>query len=488
MEHPSGLTRRALLKTAALSLPAAAVFPGLLSAAPPKKKVIVVGAGLAGLAAAWELVSRGHDVTVLEAQMRPGGRVHTLREPFGDGLYAEAGAISFSESYKHFFRYVDTWKLPAAPIARPPLAPVYHLRGRRFEGKPGEKPDWPFELGAGEKGLPLGELIRKYFTAAEKLGDPGDPAFRLDAFKSWDEVTLADFMKSQGASERAIDLLGETMWWGYGWRTGSALHRLISDVSLFLMGQKPHTLAGGSDLLPKAFAAALRERIRYGAPVVRIEQEAGKARAVYLQGGAPQTIEADRLICTVPAPVLETIDFRPALPEAKRRIVEQLAYTPVTRVFLQARRRFWVDEGRSGAAWTDLPVDVVAEHPFIRSENAGPRGILECHMKGEDAKRADALSPDERLGAAIDGLDKVHPGFRSFAEGGASYSWGEDRWARGGYPEWKPGQLTAWLPELARPEGRIHFAGEHTSVLSRTTEGALESGNRAAREIEEADS
>src|SRR5690349_13458497 len=112
----SGFTRRDLLKNAALSLPALAAFPRLgfaeePQAAPPApgkaaspRKVIVIGAGLAGLAAAYELNKRGHEVTVLEAQSRPGGRVHTLREPFADGLYAEAGAMTFSNRYKHLYR------------------------------------------------------------------------------------------------------------------------------------------------------------------------------------------------------------------------------------------------------------------------------------------------------------------------------------------------------------------------------------------------
>lgn len=480
------LTRRALLKTAALSLPAAAVFPGLLAAEPAKKKVIVVGAGLAGLAAAWELAARGYDVTVLEARMRPGGRVHTLREPFADGLYAEAGAISFSLSSKHFLRYVETFKLTAAPIARAPLATVYHLRGRRLEVKPGEKPDWPYELKADEKGLmPIG-LVQKYFGPAETLGDPTDPAWRLADFQSLDAVTLKELLERQGASAEAVALMGETLWWGAGWSTGSALHRLVSDVVLFLMSPGVQVLEGGSDLLPRAFAASLKERIRYGAPVTRIEQEAGKVRAVFRQGGAEQAIEADRLICAVPVPVLRKIAFTPTLPERKRLIVEQLEYSPVTRAYLQSRRRFWEEAGRAGAAFTDLPIQLVTEHPFARPADLGPRGVLECHMKGERAARADALDPEARLALAVESLEKVHPGFRGHFEGGVSYSWGTDPWAGGGYPGWKPGQLTAWQPELARPEGRVHFAGEHTSVLSRTMEGALESGNRAAREVEEA--
>lgn len=493
MNRFPGLTRRDLLKNAALSLPALAALPRLALADPPApgraaapRKVIVVGAGLAGLAAAYELTNRGHDVTVLEAQTRPGGRVHTLREPFADGLYAEAGAMTFSNWYKHLLRYVETFKLPAADFTRQPLAAVYHLRGRRLVVKPGEKPDWPYDLRAEERVANPIQLVQKYFDSVDKLGDPTDPAWRLDAFKSLDAITLADYLQRQGASAGAVALLSDTMWWGYGWTTGSALHRLISDVILFLLADRVQTLQGGNDQLPKAFAAALRERIRYGAAVSRIQQEPGKVRAVFRQGGEERTLEADRLICTVPVPALRRIEIAPDLPERKRRIVQQLEYIPVTRVYVQSRRRFWADRGEAGGAATDLPIRLVAEHPLLRAADAGPRGILEGHPKGADAERLDALSPEARLALAVENLEKVHPGFRDHAEGGTSYSWGTDPWAGGGYPRWKPGQLTDWQPELARAEGRLHFAGEHTSVLSRTMEGALESGNRAAREVEAA--
>ncbi|HWM92238.1 MAG TPA: FAD-dependent oxidoreductase [Thermoanaerobaculia bacterium] len=492
MKRSPGLTRRDLLKHAALTLPALAALPRTALASDPPDpaggkpgKVIVIGAGLAGLAAAWELVQLGHDVTVLEARTRPGGRVHTLRSPFADGLYAEAGAISYSDAYRHMVRYVKTFGLTAAQVG-PRGTPVYHLRGRRFSLKPGENPGWPHKLAPEEQGQGLFQLIGTYFTPAEKLGDPGDPAWRPDAFKDWDQVTLADWLKGQGASSGAVDLLSAGVWWGHGWQEVSALHRLVSDVGLFFMGQKTYVIQGGTDLLAQAFAKALRDRIWYGAPVTAVEQSSAGVRAVFQQGGASQELRADRLICTAPAPVARKIAFAPELPAARRQILEKLDYAPVTRIYLQSRKRFWADAGEAGSASTDLPIDLVAEHPFTRSEEAGPRGILECHMKGANALSAGRMDDDARLAFAVRELDKVHPGFRSHAEGGTSYAWHLDPWAGGGYAWWKPGQMTAWVPELARPEGRVHFAGEHTSWLGRTMEGALESGNRAAREVQEA--
>jgi monoamine oxidase len=505
MQGPPGWNRRDLIKAAAAAAPALATLGRLTPAAlalarpalglepPPAErtgrgplKVIVAGAGLAGLAAAYELVALGAEVTVLEARMRPGGRVYTLRQPFADGLYAEAGGMDFADGCRHFQRYVKVFDLPTAPLPQPALATVYHLRGKRLAVKPaagGAHPDWPFRLTPEEAGLGIGGMFAKFFAPIGDLDDPADPAWKLDPWKKFDAMTLAGFMARQGASSEVVELLTSCLWFGYGAAQVSALHRLLSDVALFCLGQTARVIAGGSDLLPQAFARALGGRIRYGAPLVRVSQQVGSVRVVHGQGGAEQSLEADRLICTLPCPALRGVRFAPELPGRKLEIFERLDYNPVTRIFLQVRRRVWQEAGASGVAFTDLPIQMVQEQPLVRGGAATARGIIECHVKGPEARRVAALDPAAQLAFAAEHLEKVYPGIRSQVETGAAVAWGADPWAGGGYAWWKPGQLTGWVPELARPEGRIHFAGEHTSWLGRTMEGALESGNRAAREV-----
>jgi monoamine oxidase len=502
MKRSPGLSRRAFLKQAAVAAPAAALFPRFAAGQDPvaaaetapapeplppaaPQKVVVVGAGLAGLAAAWELTQLGHDVTLLEASRRPGGRIRTLREPFADGLYAEAGAFNHGERLRHYNRYVELFNLPLATSPRPPrpLAMVEFLNGQRIEVRPGQVPEWPIELTPEERSLGVGGLYRQHLLPfASEIGDPTDPSWRIDPFLPWDQMTLAELLKGRGLSEGAIRLLAVNMIGGYGWSEGSALHRLVSDLALFPTGAR--FLAGGADRLPDAFARALGERIWYGAPVIRIVQQPNRVRVVFRQIGEERTIEADRVVCTAPIPALRKIAFTPELPPAKRRIFSQLEYTPVTRVFVQMRRRSWAENGYSGLSGTELPIDLVGEHPPVRAENQ-TRGILECHIRGPEAARVGTLDADAQISWVVEHLEKLHPGIKQQVEGGTSVAWHEDPWIGGGYAWWKPGQLTGWLPELARPEGRIHFAGEHTSVLARTLEGAAESGNRAAREVHE---
>jgi monoamine oxidase len=496
MTFRPGLTRRSFLKHAAWTPPALAALPHLAAAAEPAaqpggppRKVIVVGAGLAGLAAAYELVQSGHDVTVLEASHRAGGRVRTLREPFADGLYAEAGAVSFGASFRHTERYGQTFGLTVVHPKPPkkPLGMVGHLEGTRVEVT-GKEVAWPVELTPAEKALGLGGMFQKYvLPAAAEIGDPTDPAWRLDRWAKYDAMSLADYLRSQGASHGAIKLMAANAVFGYGWDEVSALHRLISDLALFPVTSPspPRFFEGGSDRLTDAFARNLRERTWYRAPVTGIQQEPGKVRVVFRQGGGERLLEADHVVLTAPIPALRNIELTPELPASRRQIISGLEYTPVTRIFLQTRNRYWAERGFMGLSGTDLPIQLVNEVPGIRAEDQ-TRGILECHIKGPEAERIGAMDEDAQIALAVEHLEKLHPGIKHVVEGGVSFSWHEDPYIGGGYAWWKPAQLTGWLPEIARPEGRIHFAGEHTSVLARTQEGALESGNRAAREINEA--
>jgi monoamine oxidase len=295
-------------------------------------------------------------------------------------------------------------------------------------------------------------------------------------------MTFAELLRRQGASPDAVALmrLGQVDIWGDGVETVSAL-ALLRELALRWKTRQSYLIQGGSDRLPKALATTLAEKIRYGAPVVAIEQDPRGVRVTWQDADGRQTLTADRVICTVPFSVLRTIPVSPPLAPAKRRAIEELAYTSVTQVYLQSRTQFWGAEGATLTANTDLPVMWCAafSHP-------GPRGILESFMTGPQARHAAAMAEGDRLAFTLAEMEKVFPGVRDHYEGGASYCWDQDEWARGDYAWFKPGQMTSLLPVIATPEGRIHFAGDHTSAWPGWMQGALESGNRAAKEVNEA--
>jgi monoamine oxidase len=447
----------------------------------PSKKVIVIGAGLAGLSAAFEMTELGHDVTVLEAQGRPGGRVLTLRDAFPEGLYADAGATRIPDHHEITLAYCRRFGLTLDAF-QPDLPSVYYVRGRRIAPSPGEKVDWPHRLTPEEHALGLEGMRRKYvWSMLAEVGDVTDPAWPSRMIlEKYDGMNRSDFWTSRGASPEAVALMSmggiddraET-WSTLLMLRNQALNRKLT---------RHYRIRGGTDLLPRAFAARMAERILYKAPVVRIEHDPYGVKVVFVQGGSPATMAADHVVCAVPFPVQKNIEVAPSFSVAKQTAIDQLPYLSGSKIFLQARRRFWLDEGRSGFATTDLPISQVWD---MSHGQPGSRGILQAFPISVQSRRVTAMSETQRVEFALEQVDKVYPGMKANFEGGVTKCWDDDPWARGASAYYKPGQWGTLQPHVARPEGRIHFAGEHTSVWGDGwMQGALESGARVTREVD----
>ena len=386
--------RRSALAVAGTGLSSSAVRAVVLSG--PAKKVLILGAGMAGLVAGYELSKLGHDVTLLEARTRPGGRVHTLREPFSDGLYAEAGAARIPDEHEITLKYVKEFDLPLEPF-------------------------YPHKLNA----------------------------VRFDR---------------DGREEVPID--GFT----------DALTRYLGPD----LGGKPerwHKIKGGSDLLPKAFAEKLAGKIHYGAAVVRIEQDANQPRVVFMEAGRQQALTADIVLCTIPFSVLRSIEL-PALSSRKREIIKRTHYDAVSRVYLQTRNRYWEDKGLNGFAFTSSNIEIWQP----TWSQPGPRGILMTYARPGEAEKITKLKEKDRIAVTFKQLDGIFGGLRENFERGATKCWMDDEWARGA---WAMVGVSDFFTAVS-PEGRIHFAGEHLSPWVSWMQGALSSGLRAVKEIEEA--
>ena len=392
------ITRRQFLRRSALAVAGAGLNQGGVRAivlSGPARKVLVLGAGMAGLVAAYELTKLGHDVTVLEARTRPGGRVHTLREPFSDGLFAEAGAARIPDDHDLTHKYVKEFALPLEPF-------------------------YPSQL----------------------------HALRFDR---------------GGREEVPIDGFTEAMEGHFGYDLGGKPERW----------QK---IKGGTDLLPKAFAERLGNKIHYGSPAVRLEQDEKQARVVFLKAGRQETMTADNVLCTIPFSLLRDMEL-PALSSQKRDVIKKTRYDAVSRVYLQTRNRVWESKGLNGFAFTSGAIEI-----WQPSWNQpGPRGILMTYARPGEAERITKLKENERMSTTLKQLDDMFGGLRDSFERGASKCWMEDEWSRG-----------AWafvgfnnLAKAIAPEGRIHFAGEHLSQWPSWMQGALSTGLRAVKEIDE---
>lgn len=489
----NGISRKDFVKQISLGMGAFGTgifFPDFLSAANlmegttlNPRKVLVIGAGLSGLAAAWELKKAGHEVSIIEARERPGGRVSTIREPFADGLYAEEGAAAYSNTYTYALKFIDEFGLEKIPLSLPETPVIYHLNGQMIKVKPGESVNWPYDLTAEEKKLGPFGLVQKYIleTLPGEIGKPDmwdqEPLVHLD------QLSLERYLKKQGASEGAIKLIRNTQWFAEVPGKTSGLSMAVSDAGLF-MGSAPFILKGGNDTLPREMAKRLKENISYNTVVKQVADNGNEVSVMASQNGTVKNFKADKVIATFPLKVLGKIDFEPALSADKKKAIKDVPVINLTRTYMQVDHPFWMEDGVSGMAFTDLPVGNIT--PLVNSNGvAGNPAILESMVAGASAEKIETQGLDKTISKMKSEMKKLYPAIDEHFMKGHVKGWSNDPYALGG-PSWPaPGDVTTHLKNLQQAHGNIHFAGEHTSILRSTMEGALRSGVRAAREIHE---
>jgi len=438
-------------------------------------RIVIIGAGLSGLVAAHELTKAGHDVIVLEAQLRPGGRVFTLREPFADGLYAEAGAARIPDTHDLTRRYAAEFGLTLVPF-QPTLPRRVYVHGQRLGEDDEDGIEAALGFSKGERQTGLDKLTKDLLAESfPRLGDWQGPTWPDPSLRDIDAVTLTGYARQR----RASPVLVKRLDLGLGLIDECSMLFALRAFANELPIKRHDKIDGGNDRLPAAMASQLGARIRYGSPVVRIEQDAQAVRAIVKRGGEFETVRGDYLICAIPFTVLRTIELSPAFAPPKRRAIEQLHYTEVSRVYLQSAARYWEGQAQSGFAVTDHPMEIFD----ATLGQPGRRGILMLYAKGALARQIQRMPANERIRYGRVEVEHVYPGMAVNFDGGVSWCWSEAPWARGAFSLHAPGQLTAFYTIGARPEGRIYLAGEHLSPWPGWMQGALASGLKAANDV-----
>ena len=438
-----------------------------------RKRVVILGAGLAGLAAGWELKNAGHEVLILEAQLHPGGRVHTIREGLSEDMYAEAGAGRIPNTHSITREWVKHFGLELEPFYPTEGAEVALLKGKRVKmpvGKPVDMSQVPLDLTPEERRIGLTNFDEHYYGAdMRKIGDGIRDDWPPEISRLAD-ISMADYLRRRGASADAIHYMT------FGFEDDAALD-FIRDAN------SHHTeslakIKGGNDQLPRAFAARLSDQIRYGCAVEQIERGEDRVRVAYRQSGLLDHLEADAAVCAIPFGVLRRIAVTPDWPPEKREVIDSLVYGPVVRATYQVNRRYWQGEGLNGFGSSDKNFEVWQP----TWGKPGHRGLLQAYVYEEYARHLDRMSDADCTERLIADMNDVHPGLREHLETVVTKSWEKDPWQRGAYVVYHVGQQK-WYPEICRRVGAVWFAGEHASPWPGWMQGAIWSGIKAAKGI-----
>lgn len=467
------------------SLPAT----GLLAKGRPR--VLVLGAGLAGLYCALLLEESGCEVTVLEARDRPGGRLHTLPDVPGR---PEAGGSVIGRSYR---RTLEMAGKVGAQLETPAMGhgprtgacKACHSQGKVPDrrGGPGSliawrgrlvvEGDWVDavpELSERERGIAPDRLLASYLQTDNPLHDA--EAWTRPEHANLDAMPLAQYLEGRGATPLALQLMDVAPNCP-GLRQASAAWALRdAQRRAAAAGGLPLEFPAGSTAFVDAMVRSLRARPLLGHEVTSIASTPTKV-AVRCRNGSLH--ESDFAICALPLPVLGRTAIDPQPGADQLAAFREIAYTPITRVYFRVRQPFWELDGLPVTMWTDS----ILERIFPLRDAAGEVVALVSHADGPAALRLDALGADELHRRAEQELTRLRPATRDAVEAVASTSWGNDPFAGGAYPYYQPGQVGRLRAALARPLGRLHFAGEHTAVTQPGMEGAAESADRAVAEV-----
>ena len=431
-------------------------------AAPIKPRAhscIVVGAGLAGLTAAYRLTAAGWNVTVLEARSRIGGRVWSFHFQEAPELVCELGGEWIGKHHTKIIALAKELQVPLEPHAYR----VWLMQNAALHA-PGS---WNFSE---ESRIAWKKFHNdyKHYTEQQK--------YRLDQYDWWTWLGKIGFNRE----DRRIHELIDSTDFGESIRQVSAYSAAEEYYETDYTNpnntdEMDWHVVGGNSNLAQALADRLAPRaLHLGSPVVSIRQAAGYVTVTT----AKEKYTADACIVTAPASVLSSIRFEPALSTAKALAADELEYARIIKTQLLFDRRFWPAEDFS------LISDATAHMYFHTTENQpGPRGILCSYSVGDKADVLAAQAKASREAQLSNDLSAVSPDAAKALITSFDQPWQDDPWVRGAYAIYRPGQLHL-QSVLAAPHGKVLFAGEHLDAeWQGFMEGAVSTGEIAANAL-----
>ncbi|MFO1312749.1 MAG: NAD(P)/FAD-dependent oxidoreductase [Burkholderiales bacterium] len=485
---PSPARRHFLARGSALAA-SAALAPWTGVAAAAGTRVVIVGAGLAGLAAAYTLARAGVRATIYEGAPRIGGRCWTDRESFAQGQIAERGGELIDTSHEAIRALCAELSLPLDDLlATEPKGSegLAFFDGGAYTAAEAERDFAP---------------VRPRLAADAKILGDALPTYRSHtaAQRKLDRMPASEWIDTRVPGGRA-SRLGQLIVNAYGEELGGDPDEISAVTVVSLLAGSPedrfspyeesdqrYHIRGGNDLL----VTRLAERasgIETHSRLVGLSRRAdGRCRLVILRDGAEREEIADRVILTLPFTLLRVVDLRDAgFGARKMQSINELGMGRNTKLQLQFARRFWLDDhgGVRGNGEYRLRGSFQTTWDVTRAQG-GDAGVLNFFSGGSAAVAAGLTGIDAQAKGSLAELARYVPASEREWNGRViRNAWDRNPWSLGSYALVKPGQYTTFYGVEAEPRGSVHFAGEHTSIESQGyLNGAVESGMRAASEV-----
>jgi monoamine oxidase len=486
-ESERRLTRRALFE-AAVGAAGAALLPACENDVPVTRdetggRVIIIGGGLSGLHAAYRLRKVGIFATVHEAAKRFGGRLHTDRSTFPDGMHAELGGEFIDSGHKTMHALATELGIELLDYTNDD-ASLDGMVGS-FGGK---------RLGSADFLAGFSALAAKIDEALAVIQDPTSSiTYRTpNGAEGLDALSIRGWLDGTGITDPVRDLLEVAYVCEYGLDADQSnalnlLRTISTDATKFsVFGESDrlfHAKAGSDvfadELVKKLDPTQLVPESRLVA--LRTASD-GTYRVTFEQGASTLELIADHVVLALPFSLLRNVTTTSAFSAQKLQAIKELGYGASTKLMCGFTSRPWRGLGSNGSTFTDAPYQSTWETSRLQP---GASGILTNLTGGARAGEVGAATADENAAAFLDEIDSVFAGTKAASNGKAvQFAWTDYEFAMGGRSAWKVGQYTTIAGTEIEREDNVHFCGEHTSVdFQGSMEGAALTGAMAADEI-----
>ena len=472
-------------------------LPPELKGGAKNTKIVILGAGLAGMTAAYELSKAGYQVQVLEARSFAGGRCQTARKgfkhtdlignsqtcEFDEGHYINHGPWRIPYHHRSTLHYTKQFGVPLESFVNDNDASYVYFE--KASGPLAGKPVRKGEIAADIRGY-TAEVVAK----AASQGQLDAPLSGLDREKFIAYLVNEGRLSKTDLTYKGTEGRGFSVHPGAGVDPGpgkelppfafkdvldSNAWRVLSSVTGYEQQRTMLQPIGGMDQIAKAFEKQVGPMIRYSTVVEKIKQSpSGVTVSFKGADGKAGEVTADYCLCTIPLSVLKQIDLDASAPF--KAAMSGVSYAPVNKIGLQMKNRFWEDKHHiyGGHVYTDLPGINSITLPSYGWQ--GQKGVLLGYYAfGGEAAKISAKSPADRAAFAVAAGQKIFPEYAESFENAFSFSWHLAEYNLGGWAEWSPTGRKEAYPVLCEPDGRLYLAGEHLSYLGGWQAGAIES-------------
>lgn len=478
-------TRREILKAGAAG--AALAASGPLAAAchgtrsgPGAPRIAVIGAGIAGLNAAWRLAQAGYGATIYEASDRTGGRMYTARDLLAPGLTTELGGEFIDTEHAEILALAEEFGLPLFDRQAPSetaLAAGYFFGGRHYS-----------EAEVLAAFAPLAARIQEDYDSTEDLVDYAHEG----GAGALDRTSIAEYLEQIGATGFIRDLLDVAYVTEYGLDADeqSALNLifligldLAEGFQIFGTSDERYKIQGGNQRIVDELAARLDDRIALGHRLAAIRAR-GRGFALYFErtGGGTREVAADVVLLTLPFTLLRQVDVDVPLPAVQRRAIDELGYGTNAKVLVGLTARPWRTQGFTGECFTDAAFQLCWDSSQLQPGIAGGLTLYSGGAPGLEVGGGSAESQAARL---LPGVEQAFPGVLAAQSGTvARFHWPTHPFTLASYACYRPGQWTTIAGAEGLAVGNLFFAGEHTSYdFQGYMQGGAQSGRDAAEAI-----